>query len=632
MYCIHCGKWVEGEADTCPDCAAAQSAPVAAPAPSAPAYTAPVYAAPAAPVYPPQAEQEAPVYTAPVYTPQPPVYTAPVYPAGQEDTFRINTPEVPKKSGGKKVVLLCVLAAIAAIAVLAVVFWDNITGLFGKSYDTPAEHLQSVEEQAMTDSIDTLTDAYGQLLSATETKKTSETAEMHLLLGDDMLELLEAALEQEGIPLSVDWLSDIMLTGTVNANKDIYQVTMGLGLGNTTLLTTDIIADIARDEMWMGFPELNKDYLFIDSITSLTGVSLSEMLATSQVATQELAEALPAPEVLNGLMKKYGALVLSCLQNVEEGTQTVTQGDFTQEFTTFTAQIHFQDAATMAEALLTELKDDTQAQDLLIQLAMFESNASGYYVSESELREELLDGIDEALEDIAESKNDPDMDDGSYLEYIVYLDSDDRICGRSLAACSSAYREEILEYILISDGDNFSLDAVLAEVTVTGTGTNRKGQLSGDFTLIADGLDMFHVQLIDIAEGSGKVRLYPSRYLLESILDEAGISGSGIISNTNVALEVEMRDEKASEYVSLQLLMNEELLVGFTVTTRQTAASDVRLPSGGVDVMDDEAGMQWLMNMDFTVLMENMAVAGVPSEIIQIIEYLAMSISSGMIY
>lgn len=652
MYCIHCGKWTEGEEHTCPACAAniraASEAPVYAPEeapvnpnPAAPVYAAPVtpvYTAPAAPVYAPPAAPVYPVQEAPVYAPPAaPVLAAPAAP--EEDTFRITEPEMPKKKkNGKKIALICSLAAVAVIALLVVFNWNAIMGLFQKDYDTPAQHLQQMESQALNASVDSLTDTYGSYLTNAEVNADGVNAEVHLLLGDEMITMVEMLLQQEGIPISADWLSDIMFTVSTTGMSDTYQLMMGIGLGDTTLLTADILADVAGDRLWLGFPELHEDYLYFDNFEEITGMSVQALLASSQMVTQDMLEAMPSPEVMNSLLKKYGGILIGHMQNVEEGSKTVTQGELSQEFTTLTVKLTPKDILAIAEDLLTTLQQDSQAQDVLVKYVTTNTNslaemAGGYgYITEAQVREELLDGLDEALDALEELKNDPvSNNDGNYLLLTTYLDEDDTICGRSLTLCEEGEEMLVLHFVILRDGEKLALDCTIAdEVTITGTGTEKGGLLNGEFTLTAEGTDMFHLQLVDLSENGGKMRLRPSRALMEELLTEMGISGGGILSSMSLVLEMEGKITNASEYVSVKLLLNEQLLMGITATTTPVTSGDVRQPTGNVDVMDDAAGAQWIREMDFSTVLKNMTAAGVPQELVEMMNYLFQSLQASM--
>lgn len=588
MFCIYCGKPTEGNSNICADCAAARSDG----------------------------------YGSDIQT---------------EDTFQINTPKKPQKGKGGIIALIAAIAVVAVAAVVLALNWNSITG----SFSTPQEHLAYVEEKALEDQLDTITDAYGNYLENLNIQNNAMNTEVRVQLGDDILDLLESSLYESGIPFSVDWLRDITVAATVRSGDDRYQTSLGIGLGSNRILTADMIVDVAGDGLWIGVPELHEDYLHIDSFAEMTGMSMSEAFGQGQMMTQEMLQMLPTEDELNAMLNKYLGLVIHNIENVETGSDTLTVGGISEEFTTLTATIYEKDVLNIAKTILSEFKEDDDVLETFADMVEYyiESNAGNEYIVNPftgeynlasafigmDAKQILMEAINEALAEL--EANLTRAAENNYLVLTTYINDEEEICGRKLVGSDDGELEDILHFSIVHDGDAFALEAVFGdELTVTGKGTEKDDQISGEFTVLAEGQHLLDLHLTNAGEAGGTYRLIPSETLLEEVLYELGIDGASILSTLDITLEMEIKSTDAADNMSARLMNGSKLVVGVTLSSYAGGNGDVELPANGVDVLDDAASMEWFSQLDFDRLLENLRTAGVPSELVSTLDYLLASL------
>ena len=116
------------------------------------------------------------------------------------------------------------------------------------------------------DIVDGFTAVYGTVLEAmggqADTAIRAE-ADMTFTLGDDLLATLSKALQAEGLPADVSWLRQIGLKLDSTRTEELTRVVMALRLGQTELLSAELIQEIAGGTMYAALPGLNDRFLGI---------------------------------------------------------------------------------------------------------------------------------------------------------------------------------------------------------------------------------------------------------------------------------------------------------------------------------------------------------------------------------
>ncbi len=628
MFCIKCGKKFEGEGYVCQDCLAAQeaaapvireplpppeAAPVAYTAPAAPAYQAPVYEQPAyqAPVY------EQPVYQAPAY--EPPVYQAPAQPA---PGFTLSTAQdVPQK--GKKKGLVVGLAVLAVLLIAgAVLLGLNWSRWFGKKDnlvvevpEDPSEYIAFLHEPGMEELADDISEAYGNYLSG---EGAAWDGELSLVLGDDLLSLLETALAEEGLSMDTAWLKNISLKAHYNApDSSAMDMSLGLFVGKQEILSLDTAMDLKNMIIYMALPELSKDYVKMDmgAMLAQTGESfpMEEMLAISAQARQDM----PSQEEVRGLLQGLQEILLSYMTDVQKSQELVSAGKAEQEVTALTVTLTEENLTRMLEDILAYIKQD-QAARKIAQAYVNYTNAygqlEGYSQGQPVSMEDFDAFIQEGLDTMSQLAQ--QAQPGNYLRLTTYANGADML-GCRFAVFTDGQSDGSMGYLTLEEKGNIYLEADMGQgTTLTGQGKRSGGKLTGEYVLVAQGVEQLTLKLkgVDTKTWYGTYEIIPGATLMEQMELEDAL---GVLASS-FCVEVELGEGKLGAY----LTVSGARFVGMELKLSQGEAEKVTLPKKAADALNEQELESWSQGLSLDQVLENLKKAGLPKDLYNMLKML----------
>lgn len=631
MFCINCGKEIPEGKVLCAECEAAQNlqhpeeqaAPVAE-----------------------NVEEAAPV----------------VETAEQPETFQLNNPAAqPVKKAGKRFPVAAVIAAVAVVAIVltAVLCWGSIESFFIRTFASPEDYLQHVTEKQMEANISAFSGAYGQMLANMSGNKELSTAakmEMHLLLGDELMSMLETGMESSGVDMDLSWLSDIMISMDTNMQGDMTQMDMGVGMNNTTLLTLSMIMDMAGMNMYMGVPELSDQYLSAD-LSELGGEAMvpTGSMTVVQDSLDEIKELLPSEEYVNTLLNRYLQIILENVKEVEKDTDKVSVSGVEQKFNVLTATIYEEDLLNIAIAVLEDAKEDEELLNLIVGICEKVGTGEYDYVWNDELGDyEMVpvdvdfeamveDGIDEALDSLDELLD--DCDDDNYITLTMYVDNSDAICGMTVEISGAEMDMEYeFYYITVWERNNYAFEAELGPVSIEGEGNRKKNLINAQYEISAMGLDVMTIEVIDYDEKQAEdgnlvatYRLTPADDVIEMIMgggmatpmpevsgapvppESSSVLGN-LIGNADLSLQLECNCVGDTAAFTFSILTDDSTLIGFSISATTDEAGKIEIPDKTVDVTDQTAMQYWILGLDFDKLGDNLEKADLPDEVMTAFE------------
>lgn len=574
MFCQNCGKPTEGDQVLCPDCAAEKTREFHEATPT---------------------QQEQPI----------------------ADTFELNTatPQSPAPSK-KKIGLIAGIAALAVVlaALIGIVLnLDSIKALYSRNALSPAEYLQEVENKAFDEYTAELSQVYSQYLETFSTQHTAGQANIGVTLGDKVLSLAEMALQAQGMEMELDWLQDISLATQFNTQDDTYQANIGLGLGDNHLVSVDLIFDMANAMLYLAAPELSSTYLSGDFSDTLPADEMTTIMKQTTDAMRDLAAAMPTEAELTGMLNSYVKLVLSQIQNVEKKTESITVNGITQEVVVLTAKVTSAEITDIAEKILAQAKTDATLKKIICAFSDYVNTVSTMNGLDETL--DLYQEFSDALAEITLSKDDVSEED--YLLLDVYVDMQSNLRGHRLTVYSDGVAEELPIYILsvVEDGITHT-EIALGSAYITGESTEQKDVLQGSYSLSVEDQAVMTVELKDVTETSGTIRLIPSEEILNMLLAENELVS---VLNGNIALEVSVDTQNELPAFAVRILADTELLIGLRVSSALSNSTAITVPTDTLDLTDENNLIQWLTTLDFTQVMDNMEKANVPQELMEIV-------------
>ena len=489
------------------------------------------------------------------------------------------------------------------------------------------EYMQKLFMNTAKEYVDALTSAYGELskFDPNAAANMGGELEMSVQVGDYVIDMLEESFSSSmGTSMDFSFLSKVGLNMEYGIAGDMMKSDLALMLSNKKIATVSMIMNMADSIVYMAIPELNGTYIEVDmgdmGMGEIGMGSSSVVGMAGQLA--EIMEYLPSEELMNKLINRYMETALKALDNVERETVTLECDDLEQECTALSIKVYQSDVFEVAKAVLTVAKDDKDIETVLDGIS--ELAGEDLYPQVSEMIEYYLEMIEEASED--------DMDDETYVELITYINDDHEIIGAKLDG--NAWNEGDMYFYTVTEGNTFAFEAVLepADVEITGEGTNKSGKIDAEFTLTVQGMDIVVLAVEDwMVSGdtvNGTLRIEPTADTLDMIM--GGVSG---LPFADIALEIKLTNVDAdSGSIELNILGNDALVVGLVMELKMTSAGSIKEPSNAISADDYEALQEWLMDMNADTILSNLRSAGVPSDLVDMLEMAVESLTSGGYY
>lgn len=428
--------------------------------------------------------------------------------------------------------------------------------------------------------------------------------DMTLTVGDTILDLLEEGMG-EGADLS--FLEKISLTVDTGMSGEATKIAMGIGLNSQTIVTVNMLMNMAENVMYMGIPELNETWIEFDLSQMMDPSSASMQEATAMI--EQLMAVLPDGETIMNLLSRYVDIALAELTNVEQSTETLTVGGITQDCTALTLKIYETDAINMIKAVLTEAKDDSELKGILEDLAEVSGKLSGQEVDGEQFYGQFQEGIEGLLQQMDEELANAESTD--YLQLVTYVDSKYNIAGIDFFALNG---NNTLSCYNLIEGDKFAFEASFPdpffgadESKIVGSGKVSNGKTTGTYTWMLEEYEFLVIEVKDLDEESGTVTLRPT----EDMMDELGIA----LPFVELGLQIKLSQEK----LELNILSASTLLLGISVRVSESDGPSFGTPADTVDAMDSTQMQQWAENLDLDKLLDKLEAAGIPGELIDAI-------------
>lgn len=526
--------------------------------------------------------------------------------------YALNDAAKAKKSGIVRSIAIAA-AVIGVLAVLLVVFWKPIVGLFDPSlrFDTPQEHFSFVEREAADAFASGITASYEKAIAGNEENDHAGQYETHILLGDQALDLLGSYLFDEGAGVDISWLSDILIDIDATGEEGLLQAVVALGLGENKILSADLIVDAGKQVLWAAIPELSNQYLEFD-LDALSesyygeGIEESGLIANNN---SQYLSVLPSDQVVHQLAMKYIDIVLEKITDVQSAKQTLTVESMTQECTALTATIPEKTLIEISISVMETLKQDEVVLGVMGDLAELSGEDA------DAVKKDFIEQIDTSIVDLqnalAEAK------DTNYLQWVDYVENGTNIIGRRITISDS---EQEFYYLKLKEEDQFVFEAkILDSLDIVGTGSETRNVVNASYDLKVEGNEYCSIDVVDFdcnkleyGQFSGKILLEPCGAMYEELL--------GVNLELDLVFEILLDTKEQEVDFELNALLDNQLFAGITFDGMKTDGKAVTQPTKGLDPNDDVQLTQWLQSFDFDVFVSNLKKTNMPGELIDAIE------------
>lgn len=474
------------------------------------------------------------------------------------------------------------------------------------------------------DVIDGFTSVYGAALSAmggqTDTSTRAEV-DMTFTLGDDLLATVGSMLQAEGLPGDASWLRQIGLKMDTTRTAAVTKVMMDLRLGQTQLVSAELIQEVASGMVYAALPGLNEQYLGIS-----TAPEGANVVAAPTVDTAALIAALPTEQALNALLSRYLQLVLAHLPEPVETTETLTCNGVSQELTATTHTVRRSQLLDMLEAVLSAAQTDAELEAMLDKLSAWYNGENSKMAAQYggtwenvDIHQDMTEAIAEALAEIAELRL--ELEDADFLQCTAFTD-EQQTRGLRIRIMDESEPLELTVYSLHQQEKTALLVEMKDQFRLIGSGTEQNGLAGGSYTLSVDGEDVLYVELKDFdtqALEEGKVKGTVSVRLPEATIRELFGYGSFVTPSTVISVALDLTEDGGN--MDFELSNGGIFLLGMNMRTKVLQAETVTVPTDYLK-LDNEADVNaWVEAIDMQKLLQNLRQAGVPEELVAVLEW-----------
>lgn len=633
MFCTNCGKQISDDAVFCGSCGMRQplreaqpvapvSQPIPAepiPAPEAVQAEPPVTQEPAVqePVIEEPAAQE-PVMEEPVsQEPWVPSMELPVQePVRQPDAFVLNTTaQAPvkkkKKFGAGKIVLIAVALVLVVGIVLAAVNWAGIVRFFKRTFGDPTEYLQTAEKAVVATDAKSLATLYGNYLDAYASGSSAAKGQIKLAVSEPVRKLAEEFLSDQGIELDLSWVESLVLEPAFQSCPEGVQLDVGVGANGVVLATVSTVVDLDKQTVSLGIPELSDTYMEMDLTEYVDEETLLmlDTLAQQQDLTQELIADLPSEKEVEALINNLGGVVVDHYQDAEKSDETVKQDGVEQKLFVLHVELSEKEIGKLIVALLEALSEDETVEKFLNSGSRYMNGMAALYGETEEI--DLYPMFQDGMEELIAQMEDVDLSSKTMVELDTYLDSQDAIVGRAVTVNIDGTKEKG-HYLTVTNGEEFSFEAEVMTLQITGKGTTGKdGKTNAEYRLTAMGQELAVLEVKDSLTGDNGKTSGTYRLRLEDDLVEA-MGFTDMISEavSSGVLELTIKGDTAT--LALQAAGVE--MFALDLTGEAMEAGDVSAPTDSFNIEDTASMLDWIADWDLETVTDGLEEVGLPQE------------------
>lgn len=482
------------------------------------------------------------------------------------------------------------------------------------------------------DAVDSLTNIYGALLSALGGNRPDGYGyemDMVLTLGQEVLDGVSQSFQQSGINSDASWLREIGLHMEMNYDGDLVQTIVDAQLGGNSVIGADVIVDMVGGMSYVGVPAIQDQY--IGAKMDMSQMPDANAMLEDYAA---LVKDLPTDEELNALLSRYLDLVLETLTDPTTGETELSTGDISKKVATTTYSFTCHNVLDIAQAVLTTAKTDAELEKVLDAFSKVvneqgakQAAEGGYTWTDVDLHAQMLEGIEPALKDIQDEKQ--NAEDMELARLVIYADGDDQVGGMLQVNNGYALMDYLQLYTLKQEDQSALFVNVMGTLYLTGTGEQLGSKFSGEYVISYMGGAFVHVEVQDFdtealkkGELEGTVCLRPGAALLNNL-------GSSLPIPADLVIELELDTSSERAHIECNLYAAEVLMIGISMSSRTVSSDDIFVPESYADASDSVQMEAWLEGVSLEAMLENLRSAGVPSDVADLLKQSIENAMSG---
>ncbi len=555
--------------------------------------------------------------------------------SAQQDQKEEKAPKSRKK-------LFVTIGSVAAAAVVlvggafALKLPAKISNFFHKTVSSPEKYYQYVEKENAQELAGSAGSLYQSLvLDSADLFDSTSNVSVTLALGEGFSDLLAMAEDAVGEDLS--WLKSISMDGSFTINGNQFALDLSQGLNKKSLLSLAAVLDLKEGAAYVQIPELSDTYLGVDlGDMDVPADEFLDLWEDFRDQYTETIKALPGRDKIEKLVGNYVKIISACVDDADKRSATLKVEGVSQKCTALEIEVTPQLLGDMLEAVLEEVKDDSDLEDIIVE-TVDALGGDGDEAYDEFLRE--MEYLSDNLGDFG----DYDEDEGTIL-LTLYVDGDGDVIGRLLEIESE--EDDIaatLAMLTAEDGGKFGSEISMhyeeygdeMDISFLGSGKKSGDKFSGEFVLSydenGDGGEMLEITTEKLDMKALKQGMFDGRITIGLAPDGAellaGVPAGGgpllasILEDIQIAVTGKQSSPDSAE-LTYGIVYDGEDMISMTISAEQKKASSVKVPKEkNVIFAEDERDLEdWLDTIDWKKFYSHLEKTDLPDYLLDPIE------------
>ena len=521
--------------------------------------------------------------------------------------------EKVKKNDIKKWLIVAVAGLALVLVVLGVTQAAVIKNTAAKLFMNPQKYYQHVVKNDIENMTEGMAVWYsGMIKESANIEDRSASFAISAGVDDTLLDSLNELTYEEW-----DFLKNLALEVGISRKDAIMQFKADASADEEVLANVTLLLDQPEKQMYFQFPQLTETYLASDMETLL-----SWLLGKDEASVQEdmealeeginkmqiLYEKLPNHKEFKKLLSKYLVLAMSCIEDVEEGTDVLTVNNVSANCTKLELVLDEDTLQSMVETVLEAVEEDKELEQIILDVLSVQNEVDG-----SDVYDMFLDLVSELLDETEYLTLDED------IELCIWVDKTGSICGGSIEY-NDYYGKAEASYAIVRNGKKVGINAEVKvgdmKIRVNGDAAKRGKKLSGELNVKAAGVKFATISFSDVVFEKDHVKgcfnFTPEKYIVELLDGELGDYFPVDLDDLAVQWNVEYTLNRS--YTSIALMEDEERLVFLDALSETGKGLKVSVPDQNdcVYAETEEDLLVYVDTLEVDNLLENLEDAGFP--------------------
>lgn len=529
-------------------------------------------------------------------------------------------------AGKKKFIIasaLCTCICICIIVAAGIAFQVSarVSNLWHRQFSSPEKYYQYVEGKAAKNAYDTAGELYSALLlESLNLYDKSVNASLSVELSDDGQELLSLA-GLSGVDMS--WLQQGEARADLSIKDSLLRFGLGASVNKNDLISGNMVMDLDQEEAYFQIPDLTKTCLgiYIRDCISPNDYWRFEEFLDLQASSKDLQEALPSEKDFKKLLEKYTDIAIGCINDVSMNKgKTLKAGGIQQSCTELIVTIDSSTAQDIAEAVLTEMKDDKELKNLIVDIA----EANGY--DGDDAYDSFQDNIERSLGDLQY------VSMGTEIVQKVYVDGIGEIKGRATELPMNG-SDMTIKILAPEKGGEIGVEASAEadgqSIEISGSGKKKQDKITGDFNLRYNGASILDIKanklnITDFTRGrlNGEIEISASPAISSLLMGAYGPMeyARAMSMITDLKAIIKAKSSKDSANYDVNIIYKDQDIATIGLSTEIGNGSKASVPDD-VIMLETSGDLQdWLSQMEWDALVTRMEDADFPLDLINMVE------------